>query len=124
MNYFSKKVKLASIIGLVAAGLDLLFHATLTEPMETFDYFVVKALLGFLVATLFLNWQVGAEDTSNINKFNLVLIASGGFSFLMSLYYRWWEFFRSRQCFIIWSYLVYRPRFIFPNWHLNCKKSD
>ncbi len=93
MNYFPTKVRMASIIGLVAVGLDLLFHITLTEPMETFDYFIVKALLGTLIATLFLNWRVSAEDTSNINNRGLSLWASAGFSFLMSLYYRWWEYF-------------------------------
>lgn len=93
MTLFSPKVKMASIIGVVAVGLDLLFHITLTNPMETFDYFVVKALLGFLVATLFLNWRVGAEDISNTHNRSLILWFSAGFSFLMSLYYRWWEYF-------------------------------
>ena len=92
MNYLSAKVKMALTIAVVSVGLDLLFHIALTEPMETFDYFAVKALLAFLVATLFLNWRVAAEDASNIRKRSLILWFSAGFSFLMSLYYRWWEY--------------------------------
>ena len=94
MNYFTPKVNMASIIGLVAVSFDVLFHHTLTTPMESFDYFIVKAFLGFLVATLFLNWRVLADDVSNIYNKTGILWASAGFSFLMSLYYRWWEYFQ------------------------------
>lgn len=93
MSYLSTKVIMAFLIAVVTVGLDWLFHITLTEPMETFDYFVVKTLLAFLVATLFLNWRVAAEDMVNISKRSLILWFSAGFSFLMSLYYRWWEYF-------------------------------
>ena len=84
---------MASIAGFVAVTLDYTWHIFATTPMETFDYFVVKVFLGFIVATLFLNWRVAAEDVSNIYNNIGVLWASAGFSFLMSLYYRWWEFF-------------------------------
>lgn len=93
MNYFSPKVKMAAVAGLVTVGLDLSWHLAATNPMETFDYFVVKGFLGFLVATVFLNWRVAAEDVSNMYNWRLVLWAAAGFSFLMSLYYRWWEYF-------------------------------
>lgn len=81
------------LVAVVAVGLDLLFHSVLTNPMETFDYFVVKALLAFLVATLFLNWRVSAGDIANTSNRGLTIWFSAGFSFLMSLYYRWWEYF-------------------------------
>lgn len=84
---------MAMIAGLVAVSLDYTWHTIATEPMESFDYFVVKGFLGFLVATLFLNWRVVAEDVSNIYSNAKVLWAAAGFSFLMSLYYRWWEYF-------------------------------
>ena len=93
MHYLSPKVKMSLLVAVVAVGLDLLFHIVLTNPMETFDYFVVKALLAFLVATLFLNWRAGADDVSNANSRSLIVWFSAGFSFLMSLYYRWWEYF-------------------------------
>ena len=83
---------MALVIAVVAVGLDLLFHIILTNPMETFDYFAVKTLLAFLVATLLLNWRVAAEDASNVHKRSLILWFSAGFSFLMSVYYRWWEY--------------------------------
>ena len=90
---FSPKVKMAMIAGLVAVSLDYTWHTIATEPMESFDYFVVKGFLGFLVATLFLNWRVAAEDVSNIYSNVKVLWGAAGFSFFMSLYYRWWEYF-------------------------------
>lgn len=93
MNPLTPKIKMAMIAGVVAVTLDLLWHIYFTEPMETFDYFVVKVLLGFLVATLFLNWRVSADDVSNTYNKTRIVWASAGFSFLMSLYYRWWEYF-------------------------------
>lgn len=93
MELFTPKVKMASVAGLTAVTLDYLWHVLATEPMESFDYFVVKAFLGFLVATLLLNWRISTEDVSNIYSLKVILWASAGFSFLMSLYYRWWEYF-------------------------------
>lgn len=97
MVIFSTKVRMALIIAVVTVALDLLFHITFTKPMETFDYFMVKFLLAFLMATLFLNWRVGVGDASNIRNKGLILWFSAGFSFLMSLYYRWWEYFSNVQ---------------------------
>ncbi len=58
--------------------------------MESFDYFTVKWLLAFFVATLFVNrptFILGAKQHYLHNA-----IFAGIFSFLMSFYYRWWEF--------------------------------
>ncbi|MEK7567410.1 MAG: hypothetical protein AAB513_00630 [Patescibacteria group bacterium] len=92
MNFFPYKINFALVVSLVAVGLDILFHITLTNPMESFDYFAVKCLIAFFVTTIFMNWPV-LESGKIINFFSgfWVLIPASIFTFLMSLYYRWWE---------------------------------
>lgn len=85
MPYVNSKIKAALIIAIVTIVLDFAFHKTLTEPMESFDYFTVKFLLAFFVATFFINWP-------KQNWKSMIVFASTT-AFLMSLYYRWWEFF-------------------------------
>ena len=96
MSPFPYKINVAVTVALIAVGLDVLFHATLTTPMESFDYFAVKVLIGFFVATIFLNWPTSRTTGKEINFFgkNLwwTLIPAILFTFLMSLYYRWWEY--------------------------------
>lgn len=84
------KVKSALIIATTTFALDALFHKFLTEPMESFDYFTVKWLLAFFVATLYLNFST---DSGFWRGWKAVVLFSSVSSFLMSLYYRWWEFF-------------------------------
>ena len=86
---FAPKINFAIIAATVAVGLDVIFHLFFTEPMESFDYFAVKWLLAFFVTTIFLNWS---ETKLLIKNPWAILIAAASFSFLMSLYYRWWEF--------------------------------
>ena len=86
---FAQKINFAIITATVAIALDVTFHIFLTEPMESFDYFAVKWLLAFFVTTIFLNWS---EVKSLVRNPYAILLAAGSFSFLMSLYYRWWEF--------------------------------
>lgn len=90
MNLFTKKIQFCLIVASVTLGIDLLWHAFATHPMESFDYFTVKWLLAFFVATLFIN----RPDMLLGGKANYMRNAAfaGAFSFLMSLYYRWWEF--------------------------------
>ncbi|HEY4486779.1 MAG TPA: hypothetical protein VJB70_03565 [Candidatus Paceibacterota bacterium] len=87
---FPPKINFAIITATIAVGLDITFHSLFTEPMESFDYFSVKWLLGFFVTTIFLNWSLNIGRL--LKNIPAVLIAAGSFSFLMSLYYRWWEF--------------------------------
>ena len=42
--------KKAGIVALIAVGIDFIFHFFFTSPMESFQYFVVKALVVFVVA--------------------------------------------------------------------------
>lgn len=85
MAYVNSKIKAALIIAIITILLDFSFHKTLTEPMESFDYFTIKFLLAFFVATFFINWPK--------QNWKWVIIFASTTSFLMSLYYRWWEFF-------------------------------
>ena len=96
MNPFPYKINVAAVVALVAVGLDVLFHITLTNPMESFDYFAVKILIGFFVTTIFLNWPASKKTGKTIDffgsNFAWALIPAILFTFLMSLYYRWWEY--------------------------------
>lgn len=91
---FPYQINFAFVTAFVAVGLDVLFHATLTTPMESFDYFAVKFLIGFSVTTVFLNWpsMENGKKLDFYNNFKLNLIPAAIFTFLMSLYYRWWEY--------------------------------
>ncbi|MBI3459045.1 hypothetical protein HY061_02160, partial [Candidatus Azambacteria bacterium] len=53
---FPYELSFALITGAVTVILDVVFHVLFTNPMETFDYFAVKALLGFFIATFFISW--------------------------------------------------------------------
>jgi len=86
---FPYNLSFALIVGSVAVILDVVFHVLFTDPMETFDYFAVKALLGFFVATFLISWPT--EERRTCFKIFPMMTAAGVFSFLMSLYYRWWE---------------------------------
>ena len=86
---FAPKINFAIIAATVAVGLDVTFHIFFTEPMESFDYFAVKWLVGFFVTTLLLNWS---ETKPVFRNPWAILIGAATFSFIMSLYYRWWEF--------------------------------
>ena len=90
---FPYQINFAFVVAIIAVGLDVLFHATLTYPMESFDYFAVKALIGFFVTTIFLNWPSFANGRK-IDFFSGFwnLIPAILFTFFMSLYYRWWEY--------------------------------
>ncbi len=96
MSPFPYKINFAVVVSLVAVGLDVLFHATLTTPMESFDYFAVKVLIGFFVTTIFLNWPASKVTGKQVDfyggNFAWALIPAALFTFLMSLYYRWWEY--------------------------------
>ena len=92
MEHMPSKVRVSVIVATVTVALDWIFHKTLTNPMETFDYFTVKWLLAFFVATVFVNWY-NDKTQSLMSKTRVLLIFAGVFSFLMSLYYRWWEYF-------------------------------
>ena len=91
---FPYKINFAFVTAFVAVGLDVLFHITLTTPMESFDYFAVKFLIGFSVTTVFLNWPPmdNSKKIDFYNNFGLNLIPAALFTFFMSLYYRWWEY--------------------------------
>lgn len=91
---FPYQINFAFVVALVAVGLDVIFHITLTEPMESFDYFAVKFLIGFSVTTVFLNWppMASGKKMDFYNRFTLNLIPALLFTFFMSLYYRWWEY--------------------------------
>ncbi len=91
---FPYQINFAFVTALIAVGLDVLFHATLTYPMESFDYFAVKFLIGFFVTTVFLNWPPvhGGRKIDFFSNISLNLIPAALFTFLMSLYYRWWEY--------------------------------
>lgn len=84
MTYVPSKIKAALIIAITTFILDFLFHKTLTEPMESFDYFTIKLLLAFFIATFFVNWPR--------QNWKWMIVFASITSFLMSLYYRWWEF--------------------------------
>lgn len=95
MNPFPYKINFAFVVAAIAVGLDVLFHITLTKPMESFDYFAVKALIGFFVTTIFLNWPAlsnGRMIDFYGKNMAWTLIPAIVFTFLMSLYYRWWEY--------------------------------
>lgn len=90
---FPYQINFAFLVGFIAVGLDVIFHITLTEPMESFDYFAVKFLIGFSVTTIFLNWpSINGKKPDFYNNFLLNLIPAALFTFFMSLYYRWWEY--------------------------------
>ena len=91
MGHIPSKVRISLIVATVTVALDWIFHKTLTNPMETFDYFTVKWLLAFFVVTVLVNWY--NNESSPITNNRLLLIFAAIFSFLMSLYYRWWEYF-------------------------------
>ena len=86
----SPKIKFCLVVASVTLGIDLLWHLYATHPMESFDYFTVKWLLAFFVATIFIN-QKDVVIGANMNYVRNAAFA-GVFSFLMSFYYRWWEF--------------------------------
>ncbi len=91
---FPYRINYAFLVAALAVGLDIFFHAALTEPMESFDYFAVKFLIGFSVTILFLDWPKRSDGTSFgfFQSFKKTLIPAAVFTLLMSLYYRWWEF--------------------------------
>lgn len=91
MIYLNSNVKAALVIATITVALDWTFHWTLTSPMETFDYFTVKWLLAFFMATIFLNWP--PKEARSLGNAPQAVVFAGVFSFLMSLYYRWWEYF-------------------------------
>lgn len=91
MKLFTQKIEFCLIVASVTLGIDLFWHKFITQPMESFDYFTVKWLLAFFVATIFIN-RPGVTIGANTNYLRNVAFA-GMFSFLMSFYYRWWEFF-------------------------------
>lgn len=90
MKLFTQPIKFCLVVATVTLGLDLLWHTYATHPMESFDYFTVKWLLAFFVATLFVN-QPNMAIGAKMNYLRSAAFA-GAFSFLMSFYYRWWEF--------------------------------
>lgn len=90
MKLFTPKIMFCLVVASVTLGIDLFWHAFATHPMESFDYFTVKWLLAFFVATIFVNGQtlvLGAKQ-----RFLRATAFAGVFSLLMSFYYRWWEF--------------------------------
>jgi len=91
---FPYRINYAFLIAAIAVGLDIFFHATLTTPMESFDYFAVKFLIGFSVTILFLDWPSRSDGLPSafFRGFRQTLVPAVVFTFLMSLYYRWWEF--------------------------------
>ena len=91
ISYIPPKVKASLIIATVTVALDWIFHKTLTNPMESFDYFTVKWFLAFFIGTVFINWRNDKSLPMSSNR--LLLIFAAVFSFIMSLYYRWWEYF-------------------------------
>jgi len=91
MGHVPSKVRVSVIVATVTVALDWIFHKTLTNPMETFDYFTVKWLLAFFVVTVFVNWHNNMPSPITNNR--LLLTFAAIFSFVMSLYYRWWEYF-------------------------------
>ncbi len=93
MNFFPYKINFAFVVAIIAVGCDVLFHKFFTHPMESFDYFTVKCLIAFFVTTIFLNWPALVDGTKR--KFYSsawIIVPASLFTFLMSLYYRWWEF--------------------------------
>lgn len=92
MEHIPSKVRVSLIVATMTVALDWIFHKTLTNPMETFDYFTVKWLLAFFVATVFVNWH-NNKTPLPMTSTRILLIFAAVFSFLMSLYYRWWEYF-------------------------------
>jgi hypothetical protein len=90
MKLFTQNIKFCLVVASVTLGIDLFWHKFATHPMESFDYFTVKWLLAFFVATIFINRStvvIGARANYLHNA-----AFAGAFSFLMSFYYRWWEF--------------------------------
>ncbi|MEK7153131.1 MAG: hypothetical protein AAB834_04230, partial [Patescibacteria group bacterium] len=90
MNSLTPRIKASILIATVTVLLDWIFHKTLTNPMETFDYFTVKWLLAFFVATIFTNLS---SIVAYGLRFKVLLPTAAIFSILMSMYYRWWEYF-------------------------------
>ena len=91
---FPYAINYAFVVAFVAVGCDVIFHITLTEPMESFDYFAVKFLIGFSVTTLFLNWprMQSGRQLPFYTGMSWSLVPAALFTLLMSLYYRWWEY--------------------------------
>ncbi|OGM93972.1 hypothetical protein A2524_01615 [Candidatus Wolfebacteria bacterium RIFOXYD12_FULL_48_21] len=90
MKLFTQPIKFCIVVATVTLGIDLFWHTFATHPMESFDYFTVKWLLAFFVATVFIN-RPNVVIGAKANYFRNAAFA-GVFSFLMSFYYRWWEF--------------------------------
>lgn len=78
---FIKKYNLHKIIAIILGTslLDAIFHATSTHPFETWDYFVIKALIAGI-----LGYFVVAHKIH-------VVVGSLLFMFGISFYYRFWE---------------------------------
>ena len=91
MSYLTPHIKASIVVATITVALDWTFHKTLTAPMETFDYFTVKWLLAFFVSTVSFNWL--KNEPGSLRGVRLTLVFAAVFSFLMSLYYRWWEYF-------------------------------
>lgn len=91
---FPYKINFAFLVAIVAVFCDVVFHIFLTEPMESFDYFAVKVLIGYFVTSVFLDWprMASGRILPFFSSFWWTLIPAGIFTFLMSLYYRWWEY--------------------------------
>lgn len=79
------------VVATTTLAIDLFWHRFATHPMESFDYFTIKWLLAFFVATVFIN-RSSVEIGGKANYLRNAAFA-GMFSFLMSFYYRWWELF-------------------------------
>lgn len=81
--------KRALITAIFTFVFDFLFHLSLTRPMETLTYFVLKFLVAFFVATALFSSDL---FTKKIKQRNLIMILFGLISStLMSIYYRAWE---------------------------------
>lgn len=101
----TKQIKISIIVAFTTVLLDFTFHYFLTNPMESFDYFTVKFLLAFFIATIWIN----LPRSLGFPKIWTTIVTAAIFSFTMSLYYRWWEFFSSA------SYGARAPDIIFLN---------
>src|SRR5689334_19374899 len=73
--------------------LDGLFHATLTEPFETGNYFLIKSALVFALAMI-MQRQKRVMAMTHLDK---AIAGAMAFSAFWGLYYRGWEFANGRK---------------------------
>jgi len=81
--------KKSLIVAVCTFIFDFIFHFSLTNPMESLTYFVIKFLLSFFIATAMFSFSYYIKR-KDMRKYTIP-ITGLIFSTLMSIYYRAWE---------------------------------